>query len=88
MYNFDKGAYDVFDERELLTAENPDPVATLDHSDAVQAEVLKEFAAQGYKEPFNRGLLVLILVFISVAALLVYIYRRKRRLTRAAQRRS
>ncbi|MDR1293306.1 MAG: hypothetical protein LBJ91_07940 [Clostridiales Family XIII bacterium] len=87
MYNFEKGAYEVFGEEDLLTAEAPEPIATLDYADAAQAEALKELAAQGYKEPFNRGLLVLIVVFGSIAALLVYLYLRKRRLTRAAQRR-
>jgi hypothetical protein len=87
MYNFESGAYEVYDENDLLTAAQPTPIATLDYADATQAEALRELAAQGYKEPFNRGLLVMLIVFGAIAALLVYLYLRRRRLTYAARKR-
>ncbi|MDR1043126.1 MAG: hypothetical protein LBL54_04395, partial [Clostridiales Family XIII bacterium] len=87
MYNFESGAYEVYDENDLLTAAQPEPIATLNYADASQAEALRELAAQGYKEPFNRGLLVMLIVFGAIAALLAYLSLRRRRLTRAAQKR-
>jgi hypothetical protein len=87
MYDFESGAYEVYDESDLLTAAQPEPIATLDYADAVQAEALRELAAQGYKEPVNRGLIVMLIVFGMVAALLVYLYLRKRRLTHPPRKR-
>jgi hypothetical protein len=80
VYNFEKGAYDVYDASDLLTSANPVPVAELDYADEAQVKVLRDLADQGYEEPVSRGLLAMIVLFGAVAALLVCIYLVRRRL--------
>jgi hypothetical protein len=85
VYRYDEGVYEIYDAGALLTADAAKPLSTFDFADSAQAALVSSLKAHGHDDPVNRGLLIMVLSFASIAVLLLYIYRRRRRLTKSEE---